>query len=942
MAVAPRIAAHMQRMGNTPGPWGPASPGMGGRQLAGGVPFLDQVPTFAAMHPNARLIVEWAPTAEQVTDVEGALWQWVDITTDVLQADGKVISISPLGRSDASTTSQPAGCSFTVKNIRGDYSKGPRSRNYPNLRPNIPVRVMVSLTGERADRYGLFVGFTSSVTPSWDATGSYAIAEFRCSGTTRRLQQRSTPLKSSLYRANTRISPAPIAYWPMEEVAGATSFASGLSNGLPMSMDGAWTLANYTAIIGSDALPTMTATSDFKGTVSGTQDQHWQVDCMFNMPTAPAVNTRIISVGVKNSTTARWDLNVPGGSTTQIRLDITGPTGAILASNTYAVPVAGAGPRNIRLTTKQNGANIDWTVIVFNTTLPLSGLAPTGSLAGTWGPATYIAGQTGGAVGLDGTSIGQIQVWNAYDHVQLDGPMYGWEGETAGARLTRLCDEESIGLTWIGDTPDTMGPQTRDSLMNLLREAEATDMGVLNDGIISAGALLYRSRDARLNRETALTLDISASEIVPPFGPVDDDQLLTNVATVARKGGSSATFEDRDGPLGTQVIGDYADSRTVNPRFDDLQPGLGNYAGWVVRSGEPSGYRYPTVELDMRRVPGVAQAMLALVPSDRITVTNIETWLSQHPAGDIDLTVEGSSTQISRFIWAVTLNCSPGELVRTGQWATATGSGTSEFDAIYDNEPGTCVLSANITPGDQAATIFTTVGATAPPAPIWTTNNEDMPVELSIGGYQVTALVIAGATGAQSIICMPVNVPLDNQLLGTMSTFEDGLGTWCPNVNSLVTVTSAQSKSGTYSMQLTSTGGGNTAAQHHPSTTVGAFPILPNQLYEFAGWMRAATIPRTCALQLNWFDANGIYLTTTTDSTFTSSTTTWTGSITRHFSPGNAVWAQAIPQFAGAAGAGEVHYVDNLIFSIYDPPDDADTIPAGAAVSLWKPTYLAL
>ncbi len=220
------------------------------------VSFLDKIPAFAATYPSAILIVEWSPTAD-LTDVDGSGWTWVDITSDVLQADGKTIQISPMGKSEAAAVAQPAGCAFTLDNTSGNYSRGPQSTYYPNVKMNVPIRVSISLNGNPAAKVVRFQGYAYSLQPHWDETGRYSVVDVHAAGITRRLQHGVPALRSPLFRAFTNDS-AVVAYWPMEDGVGSTSFGSAIS-GMPDLTFSGLTLADYSGISGSEPLPEFTA-----------------------------------------------------------------------------------------------------------------------------------------------------------------------------------------------------------------------------------------------------------------------------------------------------------------------------------------------------------------------------------------------------------------------------------------------------------------------------------------------------------------------------------------------------------------------------------------------------------------------------------------------------------------------------------------------------------
>lgn len=86
---------------------------------------------------DVTLYVEAAFGADAgAPDMSG--WEWTDITSDVRYSDRLT---TKTGRSDESSKPQPAECSMVLDNTHGHYSRNVRSKYYPNVRKNVPIRV---------------------------------------------------------------------------------------------------------------------------------------------------------------------------------------------------------------------------------------------------------------------------------------------------------------------------------------------------------------------------------------------------------------------------------------------------------------------------------------------------------------------------------------------------------------------------------------------------------------------------------------------------------------------------------------------------------------------------------------------------------------------------------------------------------------------------------
>ena len=115
-----------------------------------------------------------------------------------------------------------------------------------------------------------FCGEVAEWPPAWDPTGTDVYCSITASGVLRRLSQGNL-LGSALHRFWTSQTGvlAPVAYWPCEDLAGATSLGSG-TGGAAMSVDGKPTLASSTAFLSSEAIPQLSS-STWTGLVSTAQ-----------------------------------------------------------------------------------------------------------------------------------------------------------------------------------------------------------------------------------------------------------------------------------------------------------------------------------------------------------------------------------------------------------------------------------------------------------------------------------------------------------------------------------------------------------------------------------------------------------------------------------------------------------------------------------------------
>lgn len=682
---------------------------------------------------DSRIAVEIAWGADLNADPD--TWSWTDVTSDVRTEQGIETS---MGRADEASTSQPASCSFTLDNSTGDYSLGGQSRLYPNVRRNTPVRVRVDPDGTGFDV--VFQGFADGFTPSWNLTGTVREVQVSASGVLRRLIQGSSPLVSSLRRGLTD-QPDTIAYWPCEEGKSA-SVITPVAGSQEMTFTGSPKFETSTVFDSSAPLPELNG-AVFTGIVDPYTDTgRSQVRMLLAFPSEDAApdGTALFQVFTTGSV-ARWDvLYKTSGNFQLIAYDRF--NSALYTSSTIGFGVNGSG-RFYSFEMIQDGSDIDWTVGTLTPYIPLG--STNGTVTGqTVGTVSRIVVNPSGLltdVGF-GHAIVQNDVTNRYGtQKQLDANRGDW----AFQRAARLCDENNVLFSVLGDgiggsgttsIADGMGPQSIDTLVNLLRECEAVDQGVLFDGVTD-GLILY-NRYYNENRAASLTVSAENAKLASGFGPIDDDQRNRNRVEAKRSNGSSAVFEDRDGPLGTESIGIYDSSVTLNALRDDAMP---LYAGWLVALGTIEGYRYPTLTVDLLATPELAPDWLSVQPGSRIDVTGLDAVLPGHPVGTLSLLVEGVSNSFTGDTWTGTAKCSLYEPWRIGVVSEESGDADEYLLRLLSD--GSTLVS-DVSAGSTSISVGT------PSGPLWTTDPDDFPLVIEIGGVTATVTSIAGASSPQT------------------------------------------------------------------------------------------------------------------------------------------------------------------------------------------------
>lgn len=705
--------------------------------MSTGVPFMRD-----SLGSSARLSIELAWGADLAADP--ATWTWTEITGDVR---GKAKVKIKRGRADESSKTQPATCSLVLDNTAGAYSLGPQSSNYPNVRRNVPIRVRVD-PGDGLGFRDRFVGSVTGWPPVFDETGRDATVKLSAAGTLRRLGQGKSPVVSALRRTLSSSSDV-VAYWPCEDPKGSQSIASGLQGGPPMSIGGTGEepypdFASNDSFVCSADLPVCKLTRWSGPIPAYTGTGVINLTFLGAMPEDPLTGTTaVLATLYTTGTITRWTLTYGFlvGYTGLLSLQGYDAAGAAVVSTGNVSFNVDNTTRRYQVLLQQVGADITWQMatigVGYNSRGQYSGTA-TGQTLGIANGVTIGQDRT-----VDDAAIGHIAVQTTSQTLDSNVlPLRAYSGETVTARITRLCTENAVPLTITGSSSITMGPQPVSPLLDLLRECETADQGLLVDG--RTAGLEYVTRAQRESVAPALTLDAATGEPARELSPADDDQRSVNKATASRTAGASATYEDASGPLGTDAIGVYDDSIKVNTN-QDLD--VIDYASWLVALGTVPGYRWPDLALDLAHKPHLTPGWLTAGLSARIDVTNISTVRPQLPTGTTSLLVEGYTETIDQFTWDVALNTSPYDPWRIGVLASTTGD-TGEYVLRADSD------GSSLSTGALAAA--TTLSVATPSGPLWTTAADDFPLDVEVAGQQVTVTAISGGSSPQTFTVAPL------------------------------------------------------------------------------------------------------------------------------------------------------------------------------------------
>jgi hypothetical protein len=608
-------------------------------------------------------------------------------------------------------------------------------------------------SAEISQRSYRFHGEMSALPPKWDVTGTDHWVAAQAGGPLRRLGQGSSNAMSAMKRAILLQSGslAPVAYWPMEDAAGATFFGSALG-GPAMTFDPnpAPVLATDSSFLCSAPLPQVNASRLRAEVPAFTDTGTWTIRFLLKMTTPSATTTLMqvassgpcdqLAVSVNNAANFALTGYSSGTQVFTTGFVSLGPT--VLTEGIWfsleAQPVSGGVQYSVVGLSPGSAVGYD-----FNQTV-----------SGTTDAGTVSLVQLDSDGGFTSTVMGHLQVQSAWTSLfNLSSPLNAWVGESAGARYARLAGENGYQARIIGTPGQSapMGAQTQATLGDLLAECETADLGQQFEPRQQT-ALGYRTLASMVNQATpVLTLDYSQAEPGGVSGdggdsgldPTYDDMLLRNDWTVTRgaaSGNQGATVQVQlDDGSATSVsdpptgAGDYASTQTSNVELDNM---VIDVAGWLVSSGSVDEARWPLVPVNLARpqLTSLQQAAMDLDVGGYLELVNAPDVILYDPVQQLVL---GLKESLGGFHWMMEYNAIPAAAYST---------------AVLDD----AVLGAADTDGSQlasgvsSAATTLSVSTTGPSGVIWTTNAADLPFDISAGGERMTVTAVSGASSPQS------------------------------------------------------------------------------------------------------------------------------------------------------------------------------------------------
>ncbi|MFG2683168.1 hypothetical protein [Streptomyces sp. NPDC048392] len=343
-----------------------------------------------------------------------------------------------------------------------------------------------------------------------------------------------------------------------------------------------------------------------------------------------------------------------------------------------------------------------------------------------WGFST-IAGET-----LTDRAVGYLTYWNYAGPTAAEvwDAYMGFQGESASARIERLAAEAGYTASVAGQVvyEQRMGIQGRAKLLALLNEASRTNFGYLLDARDRA-EVIHRGGSTLWNQTPALVLDYSAGLISAPFRPVDDDKLTENDVSVKRRYGAVPARQVlEEGALSVQDppngVGRYDNEYTYSLATDGQADQV---AGMRVHLGTYNGVRYTRITLNLAnpRVFAMIDEILRTDVGDLIRLTRLP---ADHGPDDVDVLVHGYEETAGPDEWTITFNCRPG-----APW-TAGVVGSRRYGHV---DVSGSQLAAAIDADATSVSLTSTEGS------LWTSDPDDLPFDLKVGGETMTVTAVS-------------------------------------------------------------------------------------------------------------------------------------------------------------------------------------------------------
>jgi hypothetical protein len=476
-------------------------------------------------------------------------------------------------------------------------------------------------------------GELASLPVRWETQGRDVWAPVEATGLFRRLRQGNRRLDSALRRALLALASTfgtdMVAYWPMEETGDAVTLFGAAVGGGPMLVTGTGLKsASYPGFQSSAPIPVLGDAVLTATVATYTPTVEWQVRWLQHIPTGTASAGAWLDIIRVTTTDVSWVVQWQDTSAGNMR--VLGFRGVTQVYTGGAIGMQATGKAfRVSLAVTPNGANVDISLVAQVANGTPGGLVALNAVAAVPGRVTEI--KINEDATLDTWAVGQVTVQNlGTPDDALSAELNAHIGETAAERVIRLCAEEGIATRVEGNPADSeaMGPQLPNTLMALLEECAATDLGILHESRTRV-AVAYRTRVSMVAQTPQVALDFAAGHTAAPLDLDRDDQEFANDITIENWTTATARAVLDDGsdlsisepPVGA---GRYDTRSPVNAALDSRLVALAGAYLSLNAADEP---RVSRVSVGLHRPqiasnPVLRAALLGSSLGDLLTVAN--------------------------------------------------------------------------------------------------------------------------------------------------------------------------------------------------------------------------------------------------------------------------------------------------------------------------------
>lgn len=619
-----------------------------------------------------------------------------------------------------------------------------------------------------------FWGELASLPKEWDRSSTDVTVPAQAAGMLRRLSQGAKPLDSAMTRNFKRLTDGTFGWWPLEDESQATS-AANLAPGVnPLAVIKPGRVIDVT-FGAAEAPPGAKSSMSFNSSASrfyGPLDLKEQIapytysiTFYIKVESLPASSKTFATVDFFGSP-SRIDIAL---SATTWELGIYDLLGVQIASQSTAISLINpaSGWVGYQLLLEDDGVDFFYTQRWDTIGTFGGGVGPT-TIAGLALPPPFQVRLTAANDSVyENMNISDVFV-TQFSTFDLSNPTFrdasnAYRGETAGARLSRLSDEEGVAMEITGllDDTEAMGYQTIKTFPDLVAECWEVDGGIGGEAR-DVLALEYRTR-ADMESRQDVVLSHALHDLADVPRPTDDDQGFTNDVTVTRTGGSAVRAIVTEGytsiydpPTG---VGRYETDVTRNAASDEQLPSI---AGWAALTGSWDQDRYPGVRVALHRARLLADDALYAATvgarlGDTITLTDLPAWM---PPDDVPQLVQGYTEQLSHFLWEIDYNCTP-----AGPYQAVPVVGSDVFVPRLDAVDHT--IGGALTTTTASVSFVTPTGSAR-----WVdsaTYPNDFPFDVVIGGEVISVTAITGTTSPQT-------ATLTRSVNGVVKSHDSGAG----------------------------------------------------------------------------------------------------------------------------------------------------------------------